>query len=204
MLTAYAQQDWRVVVFCDEKKFQLYQRGNNRNDVVWAFSPTQVQRRNLVRNSPSVSVFAGISYNGRTSLHFYEGTVNSPTYIQILQNTLIPSAQTLYHGHHWTLLHDGATAHTAAATVQWMDTHNIHYIPHTDYPSNSPDFNPIENIWSILNEKIQERNVRTAAGLRTAIQQEWDRIDIDVIRNTIDSIPARLLLCIERQGQYTQ
>ena len=85
-----------------------------------------------------------------------------------------------------------------------MDAQHIHYISHTDYPSNSPDFNPIENIWSILNEKVQTRRVRTADGLRTAIQEEWDNIDINTIRNTVDSIPARLQLCIERQGAYTQ
>jgi len=201
---AYAQQDWRVVVFCDEKKFQLFKRGHSRNDVVWSFSPTQIEPRRLVRNAPSVTVWAGISYNGKTALHFYRGTVDSAYYIQILQTTLIPSAQRLYHRHHWTLLHDGATAHIAAATRQWMDAQHISYIPPIDYPSNSPDFNPIENIWSILNEKIQARRLRTTDGLRTAIQEEWNNLDINVIRKTIDSIPARLLLCIERQGAYTQ
>jgi hypothetical protein len=41
----------------------------------------------------------------------------------------------------------------------------------------SPDFNPIENVWRILKQRIKHRNrpPRTMAELREAIQEEWDQ-----------------------------
>jgi len=47
---------------------------------------------------------------------------------------------------------DGARAHTSKATITWLDA-NIrpkHHIPPEDWPPNSPDLSPIENVWSIM------------------------------------------------------
>jgi len=45
---------------------------------------------------------------------------------------------------------DGARAHTSKATIAWLDTNMKHYIPPDDWPPNSPDLSPIENVWSIM------------------------------------------------------
>jgi len=45
---------------------------------------------------------------------------------------------------------DGARAHASKATVAWLDTNIKHYIPPEDWPPNSPDLSPIENVWSIM------------------------------------------------------
>jgi len=44
---------------------------------------------------------------------------------------------------------DGARAHTSKAKIAWLDT-NIKHIPPEDWPPNSPDLSPIENVWSIM------------------------------------------------------
>ena len=45
---------------------------------------------------------------------------------------------------------DGARAHTSKATIAWLDANIKHYIPAEDWPPNSPDLSPIENVWSIM------------------------------------------------------
>jgi len=45
---------------------------------------------------------------------------------------------------------DGARAHTSKATIVWLDTNIKLYIPPKDWPPNSPDLSPIENVWSIM------------------------------------------------------
>jgi len=45
---------------------------------------------------------------------------------------------------------DGARVHTSKATIAWLDTNIKHYIPPENWPPNSPDLSPIENIWSIM------------------------------------------------------
>jgi transposase len=201
---AYANQDWREVLFVDEKKFQLWQRGNNKDDVVWSYKKDDIPQRRLVRNAPYVTVWAGICINGKTPLHFVHGSLNSAEYIHILEHTMLPAAQRLFTDNTWLLLQDSATAHTAATTLTWLNNHNIRYISPNTWPSNSPDFNPIENIWSILNEKIQCTKVRTRDGLMRAIQHQWNCIPVDTIVKLIASIPARLRRCIQTRGKYTQ
>ena len=41
---------------------------------------------------------------------------------------------------------------------------------------NSSDLNPIENVWSIIKEHLQDRDALTAAKLKTEIQDIWDNI----------------------------
>ena len=45
---------------------------------------------------------------------------------------------------------DGARAHTSKATIAWLDADIKYYIPPEDWPPNSPDLSPIENVWSIM------------------------------------------------------
>lgn len=201
---AYATQDWREVLFVDEKKFQLWQRGNDKNDVVWSYKKDDVPQRRLVRNAPAVTVWAGICVNGKTPLHFIQANLTSAEYIQILDQTMLPATQRLFTDNTWLLLQDSATPHTAAPTITWLNNHDIQYIPPNMWPSNSPDFNPIENIWSILNEKIQNTKARTRDGLIRATQHQWDSLSMDIIVNAIESIPGRLHICIQTGGKYTQ
>jgi len=49
---------------------------------------------------------------------------------------------------------DGARAHTSKATIAWMDANIKHYIPSEDWPPNSPDLTPIENVWSIMTTAV--------------------------------------------------
>ncbi len=44
-----------------------------------------------------------------------------------------------------------------------------------DWPSVSPDLNPIEHLWGILKWKVEERKVSNIHQLRDAIMEEWKR-----------------------------
>ena len=52
---------------------------------------------------------------------------------------------------------DGARAHTSKATIAWLDANIKHYIPLEDWPPNSPDLSPIENVWSIMATAVKCR-----------------------------------------------
>jgi transposase len=69
------------------------------------------------------------------------------------------------------------------------------------WPANSPDLNPIENIWAILKQNVEKRTVRNKEDLVKVVEDEWCKIDQDLIRKIIESMPKRISQVVERNGK---
>ncbi|KAG0725911.1 Transposable element Tcb2 transposase [Chionoecetes opilio] len=62
---------------------------------------------------------------------------------------------------------DGAPAHTAKSVTQWLDDCMVPFIK--DWPGNSLDLNPIENLWHIGKKDLQGKDVSSIPKLVKAI-----------------------------------
>ena len=67
----------------------------------------------------------------------------------------------------------------------------------------SPDMNPIEHLWDILKRRVRKHNAQTLAGLRNALQEEWDNLEQEEIRNLIKSMPQRIEELLNARGGNT-
>ncbi|CAK1588018.1 unnamed protein product [Parnassius mnemosyne] len=55
---------------------------------------------------------------------------------------------------HWVFYQDSAPAHRAKSTQDWLAAREIDFIRHEDWPSSSPDLNPLDyKIWQHLEKK---------------------------------------------------
>ena len=74
-----------------------------------------------------------------------------------------------------------------------------------NWPSQSPDLNPIEHLWSELDRRIRNRSplAKNLKELETALQEEWRKISNTVLMNLIESMPRRIEACIANNGWPT-
>ena len=152
-----------------------------------------------MKNTPKLNVYAAISIEGKTNIRFYDENLTSKLYTKILDDTLLPAAQRLYRNRKFTYVQDNDPKHTAAHTRQHMARQMKQVIPIEGWPANSPDLNPIENLWSTLDEKVARKHPTSIRSMKQIIAQQWRQMATDEVRSTlINSIPNRLQEVIKK------
>ena len=73
-----------------------------------------------------------------------------------------------------------------------------------NWPPNSPDFNPIEQIWMLLRSRIQRRRgierVTTIGRMNEVLVEEWDKLTVEEISKEISRLPHVMQRCSECNG----
>ena len=122
-----------------------------------------------------VHVWAGISRHGATSICIFDGIMDKYLYIEILERTLKPFIQDIYSDGHRFMV-DNDPKHTSNAATNYLLENGINW---WRTPAESPDLNPIENLWHELKEFIQrEVKPRTKDELVQGIQSFWSTVDV--------------------------
>ncbi len=156
---------WSKVLFSDESKFCI--SFGNQGPRVWRKSGEAQNPcclKSSVKFPQSVMIWAAMSSAGVGPLCFLKSTVNAAIYQEIFR--------ALHASFCWQALwrcwfqQDLAPAHTAKGTKSCCNDHGVTVL---DWPANSPDLNPIENLWGIVKRKIDTRP-NNADDLKAAIK----------------------------------
>ncbi len=147
----------------------------------------------------SVMVWGCMSAAGTGELQFIEGTMNANIYCDILKKSMIPSLQRL--GHRAVFQHDNDPKHTSKTTTALLKKLRVKVM---DWPSMSPDLNPIEHLWGIFKRKVEERKVSNIHQLRDVVMEEWKRTPVATCAALVNSMPKRVKAVLENNGGHTK
>ena len=126
--------------------------------------------------------------------------MDSEKYVSILEDEMIPTYRKFKRSNkNITYQHDNDPKHKSKLTITFLKRKNINVI---EWPSYSPDLNPIENVWSILKMRVKKRNPINETELHKFIEEEWYGIESSILNNLFNSMPKRLRQVIENKGDF--
>ncbi len=127
--------------------------------------------------------------------------MNAAKYRDILDENLLQSAQDLRLGLRFTFQQDNDPKHTAKITKEWL--HN-NYVTVLEWPSQSPDLNPIEHLWRDLKMAVHQRLPSNLTELERICKEEWQRIPKSRCEKLVASFPKILMAVLNQKGASTK
>lgn len=147
-----------------------------------------------------MKVWGSFSWRGVGPLVKIEGTMDKFVYLDILKNKMEPySFESL--PVNWIFMHDNDPKHTAAVVKTWLSQEKI---PLLDWPAQSPDLNPIENLWNDVKTIVGQKKIKNLDELWEGVQEAWNSIPLDRCQKLIESLTRRCDAVIQNKGYSTK
>ena len=101
------------------------------------------------------------------------------------------------------LMENGAPIHRCKKAKNW---HELNEVETLEWPAQSPDLNPIEHVWKLLKDAVSVINpqIREIGDLRNALNNEWIKLDREIICRVVENMPQRIKDVIRAHGRSTQ
>ena len=129
----------------------------------------------------------------------FEGKMNAPLYVLILERTLLPFLQERLPDHRF--MQDNDPKHTSRCAKAFFEEKRINW---WQTPAESPDLNPIENLWHELKEFLRrEIKPHSKQELMNGILEFWSTVTIAKCRKYIHHLQKVIPKVIELNGDAT-
>jgi len=180
---------------------------NHRNDITYAVENPRILKQKPLK-SPSLCVWSGVYYGGIIGPYYFERTCTGETYLQMLQELIIPELRRRGILNTCVWQQDGAPPHWSRDVRDFLTlTFGHRWIGRngpTEWPPRSPDLTPPDFfLWGHAKEKVYGARPQSLEHLQELIQREIDAIPRQMCRNAVDrSLRERLQACIDAQGGH--
>ena len=204
-------EDWKRVIWSDETKINRI----NSDGIKYAWSkdskssPAVVAEETLKFGGGSIMIWGCMSWFGTGGLNQVVGRMNSDQLISILSTCLVPTVDEvasklqLNARNDVIFQQDNDPKHTSAATKNWLATTGITTM---NWPSQSPDLNPIEHLWCLVKRRLgqYQEPPNSMHELMERVDKVWQKVSQESCRTLIESMPSRVFAVKRVNGGHTK
>lgn len=195
------EKKWRNILFSDEVKMNLYGNDSKRS----VHRPkgkefaSQYTKKTIKHGGGNIMVWGCFSWQGVGPLFRIKDTMTAVEYRDILQNVMLPYAEENM-PLRWCYQQDNDPKHTSRLVLEWLRNANISCM---QWPSQSPDLNHIENLWSDLKKRLADFAFQNKEQFWQKTKEIWDATPLETCQKLIKSMPNRIGKLIQNHGRYT-
>lgn len=193
---------FKNILWSDETKINLFgadSRHYVRRPACKEYDP-QYTKKTIKHGGGNIMLWGSFSWYGVGPLFWIKEKMTADIYLNILEDVMAPYAEDnmpLV----WKFQQDNDPKHTAKKTKTWFALNKVDVLP---WPAQSPDINPIENLWHELKKQLEGKKCKNKEELWRSVQQAWYSIPIETCRNLVTSMPRRLEAVIKNSGYSTK
>ncbi len=131
--------------------------------------------------------------------------INTTAYLSIVADHVHPFMTTVYPSSDGYFQQDNAPCHKAQIISDWFLEHDNEFTL-LKWPSQSPDLNPIEHLWDVVEREIRIMDVQSTnlQQLRDAIMSIWTKISEECFQHLVESMPRRIKAVLKAKAGPTQ
>jgi transposase len=196
----WTTRKWRRVLFSDESTFTQFQQG--RQGRVWRepgedLSPDCIAV--TVKHSPSRMFWGCFSWRGLGPIVPLKGSVTGQTHAKIIHDYVVPTLDEYFPSCNGMFQEDNAPPHRSKIALAARKDAKIVTL---QWPAQSPDLNPIENMWAEMKAMVRRRDPPPSniQMLEKYVKDAWDDIPPEYYKKLIDSMPRRIEAVIAANG----
>ena len=153
----WPKEKWCNILWTDESKIVLFGSRGHRQFVRQP-SKTEFKPQNTLKTikhgGASIMIWGYFSYYGGGPIYHTPGIMDQFEYIRFLEEVMLPYAEEEM-PLKWVFQQDNDPKHTSKQVASWFQTNNINVM---EWPAQSPDLNPIENLLFLRQNQEMQRN----------------------------------------------
>ena len=200
----WTEKDWEKVVWSDESPFGLRYNAARR---LYCKPDERLLPQTLkgtVKHQRKLMVWGCFTASGVGDLYKIQGIMRKEQYLDIVNQQAIPSGFELC-GEGFIFQQDNDPKHTAKILkARFAELEEEGVLTLLPWPSQSPDLNPIENIWRCLNFRFRNRKCRNLDELMDELRKGWASIPTKTLKSLVHSMPRRIQAVLAAKGNSTK
>eukprot|EP00794_Sanderia_malayensis_P013578 gene13578-14986_t len=173
----YFSDEYRFGLQNDAGRLRVWRKGEEKDDPNY-YKP-------VFMRAPSVMVWGCMVWN-----------IDATKYCDLIDKNLPSSIKKCFgdKDHPIIFQQDNARPHSAKFTMIYFQLRSILRLT---WPSQSPDLNPIENVWSYMKRKLNKDPPKNKTDLVQKIFKVWEDVPVVFLQRLYDSMQARLNAVIQ-------